>query len=288
MEDQAKITAWVTNHINDLQPYNFYYKFERIEALRLELPTTKRLFKLITRSSSPLFYYIIDHTGQHGPTADLFDLERMRLTISDDIVFTLPELSLDQDQFFDALINVRIRLPTECFQHRFGIWYYIISKADDLDNVRATTPEQKKVKHMVSRIFDSITNGDHKLTEMEHLCRNVMPLMDATVRGTPQLRVSYGERTLNATAERQNKKRNPANRARAGYKVDIIIEFSGLHWMPETRFLAGSHAAHGQKNGWISSSWRGSFVTCGLWPKNNWSVSTRALWWCGGLLWMVR
>ncbi|RUS27508.1 hypothetical protein BC938DRAFT_483148 [Jimgerdemannia flammicorona] len=234
MEDQAKITAWVTNHINDLQPYNFYYKFERIEALRLELPTTKRLF-------NPLFYYIIDHTGQHGPTADLFDLERMRLTISEDIVFTLPELSLDQDQFFDALIN-----------------------ADDLDNVRATTPEQKKVKHMVSRIFDSITNGDHKLTEMEHLCRNVMPLMDATVRGTPQLRVSYGERTLNATAERQNKKRNPANRARAGYKVDIIIEFSGLHWMPETRFLAGSHAAHGQKNGWISSSWRGSFVTCGL------------------------
>ena len=27
MEDQAKITAWVTNHINNLQPYNFYYKF---------------------------------------------------------------------------------------------------------------------------------------------------------------------------------------------------------------------------------------------------------------------
>ena len=67
----------------------------------------------MTRSSSPLFYYIIDHTGQHGPTTDLFDLERMRLTIPGDIAFILPEFSLEQNQFFDALITVRVRLPTK-------------------------------------------------------------------------------------------------------------------------------------------------------------------------------
>jgi len=177
---------------------------ERVKALRLKLSMTKCLF-------NPLFYYIINHTGQHGPTADLFELQRMRLTLSDDVVFTLPELSPDH-QFFDALIT-----------------------ADDLDNVRATTPEQKTVKRMVSNILDSITNEGNKfeLTGMEHLCRNLMPLMDATVRRAPQLRVSYGERILNATAVRRNKERDPENRARAGYKVDVIVEFLGLHWMPE-------------------------------------------------------
>ena len=45
--------------------------------------------------------------------------------------------------------------------------------------------------------------------------------------------LSSGECTLYATAERRNKKRDPVDRARVGYKVDLIVEFTGLHWKPE-------------------------------------------------------
>ena len=42
-----------------------------------------------------------------------------------------------------------------------------------------------------------------------------------------------GEHSLDATAERRSEKTDPANRARAGYKVDVIIKYTGLHWTPE-------------------------------------------------------
>ncbi|RUP51903.1 hypothetical protein BC936DRAFT_144647 [Jimgerdemannia flammicorona] len=71
------------------------------------------------------------------------------------------------------------------------------------------------------------------MSEQEHLCRNIMLLLDATVRQAPNYRVSYGEVTLNATSERRNKKRDPADRARSGYKMDVLVEFHGLHWKPE-------------------------------------------------------
>jgi len=41
-----------------------------------------------------------------------------------------------------------------------------------------------------------------------------------------------GEHTLEPTASRRNLARDPNERARLGYRVDVIVEFTKLHWTP--------------------------------------------------------
>ncbi|RUS13040.1 hypothetical protein BC937DRAFT_86445 [Endogone sp. FLAS-F59071] len=71
------------------------------------------------------------------------------------------------------------------------------------------------------------------MSDVEHIIRNVTPLLDATVLQADDLRVEFGEQSLKATTARRNKNRNPEERARAGFKVDAIILYVGLYWHPE-------------------------------------------------------
>ena len=41
-----------------------------------------------------------------------------------------------------------------------------------------------------------------------------------------------GEQTLEPTAVRRNEGSDPNERARAGYKVDVIVEYRELNWLP--------------------------------------------------------
>jgi hypothetical protein len=41
-----------------------------------------------------------------------------------------------------------------------------------------------------------------------------------------------GEQSLEATAIRRNKERDPNERARIGFKVDAMIEYQNLSWIP--------------------------------------------------------
>ncbi|RUP11979.1 hypothetical protein BC936DRAFT_139897 [Jimgerdemannia flammicorona] len=54
----------------------------------------------------------------------------------------------------------------------------------------------------------------NSMSETEHQCRNIMPLLDATIRIDNQYRIKYGEQSLEATAARRNKGRDPNDRAR--------------------------------------------------------------------------
>ncbi|RUP46892.1 hypothetical protein BC936DRAFT_146416 [Jimgerdemannia flammicorona] len=69
------------------------------------------------------------------------------------------------------------------------------------------------------------------ISEMEHTSRNVMPLLDATVGLHQECRIHYGEQTLDTTADRRGEGSDPTQRARIGYKVDIIIEYQELSWL---------------------------------------------------------
>ncbi|CAB4477053.1 unnamed protein product [Rhizophagus irregularis] len=176
-----------------------------VESYRLKIPKTRCLY-------NPLFYHIVDHSGQHGPTTKLLNryMSSMRRSLPN-VSFDLPSLSDGQDKFFDELFA-----------------------AEDLQDIRASTPEQRTVKKLVYRINDAI-NCPNKdvISEYEHTMRNVIPFIDASIRDVPDYVIQYFESTLRATAIRRNSGGDPTERARMGYRVDVLIKFNGLHWSPD-------------------------------------------------------
>ncbi|CAG8687449.1 130_t:CDS:2 [Funneliformis mosseae] len=149
---------------------------------------------------------------QHGPTTKLLNryIPSMRRSLPD-VSFDLPSLSAEQDKFFDELLA-----------------------AEDLQDVRASTSEQRNAKKLVDRINDSINcpNKDN-IPEYEHTMRNVIPFVDASIRDASDYVIRYFESTLRATAIRRNSGGDPTERARMGYRVDVLVKFNGLHWSPD-------------------------------------------------------
>ncbi|CAI2195091.1 64_t:CDS:2, partial [Funneliformis geosporum] len=127
------------------------------------------------------------------------------------VCFNLPILSAEQDKFFDKLFA-----------------------AEDIQDVRASTSEQRTAKKLVDRINDSINcpNKDD-ISEYEHTMRNVIPFIDASIRDEPDYVIRYFESTLRATAIRRNSGGDPTERARMGYRVDVLVNFHGLYWSPD-------------------------------------------------------
>ncbi|RUP10420.1 hypothetical protein BC936DRAFT_140009 [Jimgerdemannia flammicorona] len=177
-----------------------------LDKYRSKLPKTRRLY-------DPLFYFIIDHSGHHGPTSKILGSYfcSMLASLPDALHFVLPKLSDEQNKYFDKLIT-----------------------ASDLDDVTATTFDERRAKNLVRKVMESVTlHSRDDMSEFEHLMRNLVPLLDATVGQVQDHRVHYGEHTLQATAVRRNKDSNPAQRARTGYKVDVLVEFLDLDWRPD-------------------------------------------------------
>ncbi|CAG8557202.1 8515_t:CDS:2 [Paraglomus occultum] len=107
---------------------------------------------------------------------------------------------------------------------------FICTQSKHPDDTPVKTEKERNIKELLQRNNET---GKGNLSEMEHISRNVMPLLDATVGLDTECRVHYyGERTLEATADRRNKGRDPFGRARDGYKVDAIIEYQELSWLP--------------------------------------------------------
>ncbi|RUS16021.1 hypothetical protein BC937DRAFT_91690 [Endogone sp. FLAS-F59071] len=72
--------------------------------------------------------------------------------------------------------------------------------------------------------------GKDDISEMEHTMRNIVPFLDATIGCDQECREQ--EQTLEPTAVRRNEGSDPNERARAGYKVDVIVEYQDLNWLP--------------------------------------------------------
>ncbi|RUP48050.1 hypothetical protein BC936DRAFT_145021 [Jimgerdemannia flammicorona] len=178
---------------------------EKVELYRSRLAKTWCL-------CDPLYYLLVDHSGFHGPTSDLLKdyLPHIRHFLPKEMCFTVPTFSEEEADFFDLLIM-----------------------ADDVDDIVAVTSEQKRAKKLVSKMIESVIMPMRNyLSEVEHMMRNVVPLMDATVALDKRCWVRYGEKSLEATAARRNKGSDPNKRARVGYKVDTAIEYQELDWAP--------------------------------------------------------
>ncbi|RIA94601.1 hypothetical protein C1645_817763 [Glomus cerebriforme] len=77
--------------------------------------------------------------------------------------------------------------------------------AEDLQDVRARTPDQRTAKKLVDRINDSINcSNKDDIPEYEHTMRNVIPFIDASIRDVSDYVIRYFESTLHATAIRCN------------------------------------------------------------------------------------
>ncbi|RUS34807.1 hypothetical protein BC938DRAFT_478439 [Jimgerdemannia flammicorona] len=154
------------------------------------------------RLHNPLYYFLVDHSGHHGPTTDLLAeyLPAMKLSLSEGSNFDLPPLSDEQETIFNRLLASK-------------------------------HPGDVSVKTDEDRLRNPLQCLKETISEMEHTSRNVMPLLDATVGLDQECRIHYGEQTLDTTADRRGEGSDPTQRARIGYKVDIIIEYQELSWL---------------------------------------------------------
>ncbi|CAG8620122.1 11517_t:CDS:2, partial [Paraglomus brasilianum] len=160
----------------------------------------------------PLYYYIVDHSGQHGPTMSLLHkyLPAMRGSLAKEARFTLPTMSDGQAHLFNQL--------------------FVAKHPDDIS---VKTDEERRIRDLVTSIVKAISMpGKDNIGKMEHTMRNVVPFLDATIGCDEECRVHYGEQTLEPTAVQHDIGCNPINRAQCGYKVDIIVEYQQLNWLP--------------------------------------------------------
>ncbi|RGB25990.1 hypothetical protein C1646_771024 [Rhizophagus diaphanus] len=117
--------------------------------------------------------------------------------------------------------------------HESAKFFDLLLRTEDISNVITVTEEEKILKSLTTRIFDAITmHRRNNLSEVDHLFRNIVPLLDATIGRDNHYWVKYGKASLEATANRRNKGTDPNDRARIGYKVDVIFEYRGISWTP--------------------------------------------------------
>ncbi|KAG9290368.1 hypothetical protein G9A89_007099 [Geosiphon pyriformis] len=111
-------------------------------------------------------------------------------------------------------------------------------RAEDVDNVSVVTREEKVLKKLVSRMLDSVVMPKKNDSfEVEYLNRNVVPLLDVTIRTDDQYWVKYGEQSLERV--RRNRGRDPNDRARVEYESarDPKSEFTPSNWHWNSRDL---------------------------------------------------
>ncbi|RUP45523.1 hypothetical protein BC936DRAFT_148060 [Jimgerdemannia flammicorona] len=178
---------------------------DQIESYRQKLAKERRLY-------DSLYYFIVDHSGQHGPTANMLAdyLPAMRLAMPQGMNFHLPVVSEEDETFLSQLLA-----------------------AKHAGDIPVRTIEDYPIRDLFVSISKAVTmRGKDDISEMEHTMRNIVPYLDATVGRDEECRIHYGEQTLEPTAVRRNAGSDPTKRARAGYKVDIIIEYQELNWLP--------------------------------------------------------
>ncbi|CAG8528018.1 7173_t:CDS:2, partial [Paraglomus occultum] len=101
-------------------PVNWVSVNNQISKYRLKIPEKKRMY-------NPLYYFIIDHTGQHIPTMKL-----LRSTITNIKNIWIPLSCVDEGNFFDAVIK-RLQM-------------------DDLDLLPAGTLELRRIKDLLRQL----------------------------------------------------------------------------------------------------------------------------------------
>ncbi|CAB4416404.1 unnamed protein product [Rhizophagus irregularis] len=129
---------------------------------------------------------------------------------------------------------------------------------ENYDYVEESDLHEPRRRHTIKKLVDMINdsiNDQYKddISEYEHMMRNIMPFIDASIQKVPDYRVRYFESTLQATAIRRNLGGDPTEHARMGYRVDVLIKLPGLHWSPDIGCGEISGVFQGAlvlKNGW--------------------------------------
>ncbi|PKK65444.1 hypothetical protein RhiirC2_808957 [Rhizophagus irregularis] len=193
------------NEDSSEETFNWNTIKEKVDTYRKQLKKGKY-------AVDTLYYFLIDYSGFHGPTSNLLSgyFPKMLNALPKNMRFCVSTLSEEETKFFDLLL-----------------------RTEDIADVKTVTEEEKILKRLANNIFDAITmHGKDDLSEFEHTSRNIIPLLDATIRKDNHYRVKYGETSLEATANRRNKGTDPNDRARIGYKVDVIFEYREIRWIP--------------------------------------------------------
>ncbi|CAB5358204.1 unnamed protein product [Rhizophagus irregularis] len=180
-------------------------------TIKEKVDTYRKQLKKGKYAVDTLYYFLIDYSGFHGPTSNLLSgyFPKMLNALPKNMQFCVSTLSEEETKFFDLLL-----------------------RTEDIADIKTVTEEEKILKRLANNIFDAITmHGRDDLSEVEHMFRNIVPLLDATIRKDNHYRVKYGETLLEATANRRNKGTDPNDRARIGYKVDVIFEYR-ISWAP--------------------------------------------------------
>ncbi|RUS30222.1 hypothetical protein BC938DRAFT_479701 [Jimgerdemannia flammicorona] len=134
----------------------------KIEEYRRKLAKERYLY-------DPLYYFLVDHSGQHGPTtAMLADyLPAMRLAMPQEMNSLLPVLSEEKETLLSQLLAAK--------------------RASD---VSVRTDEEYYIRDLVVSIFKAVTMpGKDNISEMEHTMRNVVPFLDAAIGCDQECRV---------------------------------------------------------------------------------------------------
>lgn len=82
---------------------NFTELRHKIDEYRNTIPQSKQLY-------NPLWYYIIDHSGQHAPTNKLIDMNALSESICEKISYETKKTSDEIGNLLDKLYEVRTKM----------------------------------------------------------------------------------------------------------------------------------------------------------------------------------
>ncbi|CAG8805267.1 16687_t:CDS:2, partial [Racocetra persica] len=177
------------------------------EAIRNKIDNYRENIEPNKRLYNPLWYYIIDHSGQHTPTNNL--LSEFREIIPKDVSFIVEETSEELSKLFNNLVNTQ-----------------------DLNSVLVKNEKEDNIKDVWKQIHKNLGRPKRKLSEAMHKYRNILPYFD-NIFDDDEWQLECGENSLVSSSERRNLNRDPQSQARIGQKCDITITSNKLGWSPE-------------------------------------------------------
>lgn len=86
-----------------LDEINFAELCRKIDEYRNTIPQSKQLY-------NPLWYYIIDHSGQHAPTNKLIDMNALSKSILKKVSYETKKTSDEIGNLLDKLYEVRTKM----------------------------------------------------------------------------------------------------------------------------------------------------------------------------------
>ncbi|CAG8776466.1 20972_t:CDS:2, partial [Cetraspora pellucida] len=197
---ETEILSYASPTSCDPHEINYEDIRNKIDDYRKNILKKKRLY-------DPLWYYIIDHSGQHVPTKNL--LGELREIIPKDISFEVQETPEKLSELFDKL-----------------------ETNSNLNSVIIDNEEENDIRDLWRNIRKHLSKPKHRLSEASHMYKNVLPHFE-NIFNDDNWQLDCGDTSLLSSSERRNLGRDPQTRAKIGQKCDMILFSNRLGWLPE-------------------------------------------------------